>query len=445
MKRTLILLLFVLFVASGSNTRLIHAQERAADVLKITIEGPIHPITDEYIGRAIEAAEKGGSKALLIELRTPGGLVDSTRHIVEKILASKVPVIVYVSPSGSQAASAGFFILQAADVAAMAPGTNTGAAHPVIMGGKLDDVMKAKVENDAAAFMRSYVTKRGRNAELAETAVRESKSWTDQEALKEKLIDNVAATERELFTQLEGKQITRFNGETTTLRLGNATTSTLPMSLRQQILGWLMDPNITFIVLSIGALALYAEFNNPGAILPGVVGIIFILLSVFALNLLPTRFAALSLIAVAFALFILEAKFTSHGILGIGGVVALTLGGLLLVDGPIPELRVKLLTALAVSIPFGAITIFLMSIALRAHRNKITTGSQGLIGEIGIARTDVAPTGKVFVHGELWEARSTSVIHAGDHVVVDAINGLIIDVSPLGTHTGSQHAVTTSS
>lgn len=407
------------------------AKQASAQVVRVNIDGTIHPIADEYIGRSLDRARAMNADVVIIQLRTPGGLVDSTRSIVEKILASPVPVVVYVAPSGAHAASAGFYILQAADVAAMAPGTNTGAAHPVtIGGGKMDDVMKSKIENDIAAFLRSYVSKRGRNAEVAETAVRESKSFTEQEALSQKLIDIVASSEQDLLKQLEGREVRRFNGTTARLHVSGKPIEDSEMSLKQRILGFLMNPNITFIVLAIGALALYFEFNNPGAILPGVVGALFILLALFALNLLPTRFAALALILLAFILFGLEAKFTSHGILGTGGVVSLTLGALLLVDGPIPEMRVRLWTALGVSIPLGIITIFLMTIALRAHRNKVITGEQGLVGEIGVARTELNLEGKVFVHGELWDARSSSPISAGDTVVVERVNGLLLDVRP---------------
>jgi membrane-bound serine protease (ClpP class) len=403
----------------------------SAQVLKIVINDTIHPITDEYIGRALSAAEQNKDQAVLIELNTPGGLLESTRDIMEKILASPVPVIVYVTPSGSRAASAGFFILESADVAAMAPATNTGAAHPVtIGGGKMDEVMKQKVENDSAAFMRSVASKRGRNVEVAESAVRESKSFTEQEALSQKLIDYIAPTEQDLFKQMQGKLIKRFNGQTVTLNLVNQPVVRFQMTLKQRILAFIMDPNIAFILLAVGALALYAEFNHPGAVLPGTVGLIFILLAAFALNLLPTRFAALALIIGAFVLFALEAKFASHGVLTIGGIVLLTLGALLLVDAPIPEMRVHLITALSVSIPLGIITAFLMSIALKARRNKVVTGAQGLVGEIGIAQTALAPQGKVFVHGELWDAISSANLPAGERVVVRSLDGLELQVEP---------------
>jgi membrane-bound serine protease (ClpP class) len=413
------LLLFILSAASS------------AEVLKIVVNDSIHPITDEYIGRAIAEAEHDKAQALLIEINTPGGLLESTRDIIEKILASPVPVIIYVTPSGSRAASAGFFILESADVAAMAPGTNTGAAHPVSLGGgKMDETMKEKIENDSAALMRSVVAKRGRNVEIAETAVRQSKSFTDQEALSQKLIDYVAPSEDDLFKQLQGKQVRRFSGQTITLNLVGAAVRPFGMTLKQHILAYLMDPNVAFILLAVGALALYAEFNHPGAVVPGTVGVVFILIAIFALNLLPTRFAAVVLIFASFILFALEAKFAAHGVLAIGGIVTLTLGGLLLVDAPIPEMRVHLLTALAVSIPLGIITVFLMSIALKARANKVVTGVQGLIGEIGLTQSALSPQGKVFVHGELWDAVSSAAVPSGQRVVVREVDGLQLRVDP---------------
>jgi membrane-bound serine protease (ClpP class) len=409
------------------------AASASADVLKVVVNDAIHPITAEYIDRALQSAAANHDQAVLIEINTPGGLVDSTRDIIEKIIASPVPVILYVTPSGSRAASAGFFILESADVAAMAPGTNTGAAHPVLLGGKMDEVMKQKMENDAAALMRSVVAKRGRNVELAESAVRESKSFTEQEALDKKLIEYIAPNEQDLFRQMNGKSLKRFNGTAVTLNLSDQPIVDYRMTLKQRILSYIMDPNVAFILLAIGALALYAEFNHPGAVIPGTVGIVFILLAVFALNLLPTRFAALVLILGAFVLFALEAKFVSHGVLTIGGIALLVIGGLLLVDGPIPEMRVHLVTALAVSIPLGFITAFLMSIALRARRNKITTGEEGLIGEVGITQTALSPSGKIFVHGELWNAASPVPIPAGERVVVRQVDGLTLQVEPVGS------------
>jgi membrane-bound serine protease (ClpP class) len=424
--------LWIRHVACWFALLLLFAAFSSAEVLKIAINDAIQPVTAEYIGRALDLAAANHDQAVLIEINTPGGLVDSTRDIIEKIVASPVPVIIYVTPSGSRAASAGFFILESADVAAMAPGTNTGAAHPVILGGgKMDDVMKQKMENDAAALMRSVVAKRGRNVELAESAVRESKSFTDQEALDKKLIEYIAPNSQDLLHQLSGKSFKRFNGTTVTLSFAGEPVRDYPMTLKQRILSYIMDPNVAFILLAIGALALYAEFNHPGAVIPGTVGVVFILLAAFALNLLPVRFAAIAMIIGAFALFAAEAKFASHGVLTTGGIVLLTMGGLFLVDAPIPEMRVHPLTALAVSIPLGLITAFLMSIAVRARRNKVVTGEQGMIGEIGIAQTTLAPAGKVFVHGELWDAVSTVPVPAGERIVVRRVDGLTLRVDPV--------------
>ena len=407
----------------------------SAQVLKIVVNDTIQPITEEYIGRAIGEAHARNASALLIEMNTPGGLVSSTRSIIEKITTSPVPVIVYVAPTGSRAGSAGIFILESADVAAMAPGTNAGAAHPVMLIGpmtvKTDDDMKKKIENDSAALIRSVASKRNRNVEAAEGAVRESKSFTEQEALSGKLIDYVASSEEDLFRQMQGKPVKRFDGQTATLNLVGQPIQIYDLTLKERILDYLMDPDVAFILLAIGLLALYVEFNHPGAVVPGTVGVVFILVAAFALNLLPVRFAALVLIAGSFALFALEAKFATHGVLTTGGIVLLTLGGLLLIDAPIPEMRVHVLTALAVSIPLGVITAFLMSIALRARRNKVVTGAQGLIGEIGITQTALAPVGKVFVHGELWDALSDTPVPAASKVVVREVRGLRLQVEPV--------------
>ena len=409
----------------------------AAQVLKIVVDDTIQPITEEYIGRAIGEAHARNASALLIEMNTPGGLVTSTRAIIEKITTSPVPVMVYVAPTGARAGSAGIFILESADVAAMAPGTNAGAAHPVMLVGpmtvKTDDEMKRKIENDSAALIRSVASKRNRNVEAAEGAVRESKAFTEQEALSGKLIDYVASSEEDLFRQMQGKPIKRFDGQTVTLNLIGQSIQGYDMTLKERILDYLMDPDVSFILLAIGLLALYVEFNHPGAVVPGTVGVVFILVAAFALNLLPVRFAALALIAGSFALFALEAKFATHGVLTTGGIVLLTLGGLLLIDSPVPEMRVHLLTALAVSIPLGVITAFLMGIALRARRNKVVTGAQGLVGEIGVAHTALSPAGKVFVHGEIWDAVSLTPVAAGAKMVVREVQDLKLEVAEATT------------
>ncbi len=417
----------------------------AAQVVRLKVDDTIQPITAEYISRGIDYAAEHHANAVLIELHTPGGLVTSTREIISKILSSPVPVIIYVFPTGANAASAGFFILESADIAAMAPGTNTGSAHPVALAfgvseSKQDDTMKMKVENDLAAFIRSYVSKRGRNVNVAETAVRESKAFSDQEALNEHLIDVVAKNEQDLLTQLNGRTIHRFDGSTAVLNTASPPIVNYGFSLKEQILDFLVDPNIAFIILAIGAIGLYVEFNHPGAIIPGVIGTVFILLAIFALNLLPVRFAAVTLILASFAFFVLEAKYATHGILGIAGMVLLSLGGLLLVDGPIPELRVKFVTSVAVAIPFGAITVFLMTIALRARRNKVTTGAQGMIGQSGIARSPLSPSGQVVVLGEIWNAYSSIPVAVAEPVIVRGIDGLTLIVEPVNQPVSSRQA-----
>ncbi len=407
------------------------AATASADVLRITINDTIQPISDEFIGRAIDEAGRIKADAIVIELRTPGGLEDSMRSIVEKIFHSPVPVIVFVSPSGSRAASAGFVILESADVAAMSPGTNTGAAHPVIFGGeKMDDIMKMKLENDSAAFMRSIAQKRGRNVTVAESAVRESKSFTEQEALQQKLIDVIAPDVPSLLRAVDGRTIHRFDNSTIVLHVANKRLTPYEMSVKEQIMSGLMDPNVIFIFFAIGVLALFVEFNHPGAIVPGVVGTVAILMTIIAMNLLPTRYAALALLIVAFVLFALEAKFASHGVLGAGGVLCLVIGGLFLVDGPIPEMRVHLATTLVVAIPIGVIAVFLMTLVLKARKNRVTTGKEGMVGEIGVTRTPLGPEGQVFVHGELWNAVAKSEIPEGTRVRVRSVNGLRLTVDP---------------
>lgn len=416
MKR-IVLALILLFAAAAQ-----------ADVLHVVVDDVIHPVSDEFIARALDEAQAKKAAAVIIELRTPGGLETSMRKIVENIIKSPVPVLVWVGPSGSRAASAGFFILESADVASMAPGTNTGAAHPVLFGEKLDDVMKMKMQEDAAALIRSLAARRGRNVAAAESGVRQAKSFTEDEALALKLIEVVAPDIPSLLRWADGRTIKRFNGTTTVLRVAGQPLTKFEMTLKQRVLSWIMDPNVAFILMSLGMLALWAEFNNPGAMIPGVVGFVAILLAVIALNILPTRFSAVALILAAFVLFALEAKFTSYGVLGAGGVVCMIFGALLLVDGPIPEMRVKLITALVVSIPIGVIAVFLMTLVLRAHKNKVVTGTEAMIGEVGVARTAVANDGKVFVRGELWNASAANTIAAGSRVRVREVDGLRVIV-----------------
>jgi membrane-bound serine protease (ClpP class) len=415
-------IVFVLLLAS-------HAA--SADVVKIVVDDSIHPIVTERIARAIHEAERTHADAVLIELRTPGGLVTATIDIVHEILSSSIPVIVYVSPAGNRAASAGFYILESADVAAMAPGTNTGAAHPVIGGATMDPVLKDKLENDAAAHLRSYSGKRGRNVEVAESAVRQSKSFSADEALSQHLIDYIAKDENDLFRQLDGKTITRFDGSKTILHLAGKPVIVQEPTLKQEILSFMMDPSISFIIFAIGLLAIFFEFNHPGAIVPGVVGFIAVSISLYTLQLLPLRSMAVVLILASFAMFILEAKIQAHGIIGAGGIVLMVLGALLLVDGPIPQLRVQLWAALAVAIPIGVITVFLMTIALKARKNKVVTGEQGMIGEVAIVCAPLTPSGKVFVQGELWDAVSPANVDAGGKVIVRKVENLVLHVEPV--------------
>ena len=403
----------------------------SADVLKLVIDNTIQPLAAERVDRAIQEAQLSHADALLIELRTPGGMMSSMENIIHKILSSPVPVIIYVTPSGSGAASAGFFILESADVAAMAPGTNTGAAHPVWGDGRaMEPVMKEKVENYAASLMRSFVSKRGRNVDVAESAVRQSKAFTADEALSQHLIDYIAKDEDDLFRQIDGKTITRFDGTKTVLHVVNKPVRVYEMTLRQRILSVILDSNIAFLLFAIGALCIYFEFNHPGAVIPGVVGFIAVLLAIYALNMLPFRSIAVVLIIAAFVFFALEAKYQTHGALATGGAVMMVLGALLLVDGPIPQMRVQWWTALSVTIPLAVITVFLMTIALKARRNKIVTGSQGLIGQIGTVRSPLTPAGKVFVHGEVWDAIAKSNLDVGQAVIVRDVQNLTLKVEP---------------
>jgi membrane-bound serine protease (ClpP class) len=404
----------------------------APKVIAVNVDGMVHPITADIVGGAINQAKNENASLVLVRLNTPGGLMDAMRETIAKMIASPVPVVAYVAPSGGRAASAGFFLLEAGDVAAMAPGTATGAAHPVLMGTEMDPVMKQKVENDAAAYLRSICEKRGRNSQLAETAVRESKSFTEKEALDQHLIELVASNDRDLLAALDGREVTRFDGSKVTLHTSGAVIESYDPTLREKIISGIADPNIALVLLVIGALGIYVEFSSPGLILPGVVGAILALLGLSALSVLPINWLGAALILMAFAMFLLEVKVASHGILGAGGAVALVLGAVMLVDSPVPELRIRWVTAIAVALPFSAITVFLLTIAMRARRNKVETGREGMVGQVGSAVTELAPDGKVFVHGEYWDAVAPRTVPSGAAVrVVSVDNKLKLTVEPV--------------
>ncbi len=410
----------------------LHADQPQPRVVKITIHDTIQPITADYLQRALDEAAHQNATAVLLSLGTPGGLLDSTRAMVQAIENSPVPVIVFVSPSGSRAGSAGFFILEAADIAAMAPGTNAGAAHPIVEGRILDPILKQKIENDAAAFLRSYSGRRGRNIKAAEDAIRNSKSYSDEEALKLNLIDIVAPDDASLLAALDNREIHRFNGTTEILHLHNAVITTTPPSMRERLLSRLTNPDIAILFLVLGGLLIYLEFNVPGTVVPGTLGTLLVLLALFGLNLLPIRHTAVALLFAALIMMMLEIKFASHGALALAGILCLIFGLATLVDAPIPELRVHLATAIGAGLGFGSISFGLAWIALRAHRSKVLTGAPAMIGAIAIAATPLAPSGQVEIRGELWQARLSGLpsLPIGAEVIVRSIDGLTLLVEP---------------
>jgi len=412
----------------------------APKVIAVNVDSVVHPITVEIITHAIDQASRENAAAILLRLNTPGGLLDATREINSRIVASRVPVIAYVTPSGGRAASAGFFILQAADVAAMAPGTNTGASSPVLLGEQMDPVMRSKVENDTSAWLRSLVTKRGRNAELAEQTVRQAKAFTEREALDNRLLDVIAPDEQRLLDELDGREIKRFDGNTEKLHTRGAEIVDYRASLRERLIGAIADPNTGYILLVLGALGIYVEFQAPGLIVPGVAGGILVLLGLSSLAVLPINWVGAALLVLAVALFVLEAKFASHGILGTGGAVAMVLGAVYLINGP-PELRIRLSTALAVSLPFALITMFLVTLVIRARAYPISMGQQALVNQIAQARTALDPAGTVFVHGEHWDAVSSVPVEQGGAVRVVGVDGMILRVEPTGPPLGQDSDV----
>ncbi|MBI5665853.1 MAG: nodulation protein NfeD [Nitrospirae bacterium] len=398
-----------------------------AEIIVINVEGIVNPVMSEFITRSIDEAEKEKAEALVIELDTPGGLDTSMRSIVKRIIASEVPVVVYVSPSGARAASAGVFITLAAHVSAMAPGTNIGAAHPVEVGGKMDKTMEEKAVNDASAYIKSLAEKRGKNAEWAEKAVRESVSVTEQEALKLNVIDIVAPDVKTLLETIDQREVESSTGKQT-IQTKGIKTRYKEMGLRHKILDIISDPNIAYLLMLLGFYGLFFELTNPGVVLPGVLGALSLILALYSFQTLPVNYAGLLLIFLAIVLFILEIKVTSYGMLTIGGLVSMTIGSIMLFDSPLPFFQLSLkviLPAVMITTLFFSLTVYL---AVKAYKRKPVTGAEGLIGLDGTARTDVYHEGQVFVHGEIWQSWSDQPVKAGEKIIVEKVENLKLKV-----------------
>jgi membrane-bound serine protease (ClpP class) len=407
------------------------SEEPRKEVLVISVNGVINPVAAEYIGQNIRKANEKNAEALIIELDTPGGLDTSMRKIVKDIIGSGVPVVVFVSPSGSRAASAGVFITMAAHIAAMAPGTNIGAAHPVSIGGKMDKTMAEKAMNDAAAYIKSLAERRERNAKWAEDAVRKSISATENEALKKHVIDLVTKDINSLLTDIDGRKVQTVFGEKV-LHTRNAVVIREEMGFRQKILNLISDPNIAYILMLLGFYGLFFELTNPGSIFPGVIGGISLILAFYSFQTLPVNYAGLLLIILAIILFVLEIKIVSHGVLTIGGIIAMIIGSLMLFESPSPFMKLSLyiiLPAVLITALFFTLTIRL---AYKAYKRKPVTGSEGLIGEAGLASTDISKDeGMVLLHGERWAAYSDEPISKGEKIVIEAVSGLKVKVRKL--------------
>jgi membrane-bound serine protease (ClpP class) len=423
------LVLAIALVAAGAA---VAAEERAGDVVVVArVDTIIHPVAADYVRAALAEADASGATAFVLELDTPGGLLTSTREIFTAMLGAQTPVVVYVAPSGAQAASAGFFLLMAADLAAMAPGTNTGAAHPVGgMGETIEGVMAAKVEQDAAATIRSLAARNHRNAALAEEAVVKSRSFTADEARTNQLVDLVSPSLQALLQELDGREVVKPDGVRRVLHTRAAAVRTVAMRPVQRLLATLAHPNIAYILMTLGFLGLYFELAHPGAVLPGVVGGICLILAFFALSVLPFNYAGVALIFLGLLFFVAEIKVTSYGLLTVAGVISLVLGSLLLFRSAEPALRVSLDVILGVALFAAAVVTFLVTMALRARRRQVRTGREGLIHERGVARSALAPQGKVFVHGELWSAVAERPVAAGEAVEVVAVDGMLLRVRP---------------
>ncbi len=396
-----------------------------------TYEGIINPVAAEYLHDAIASAQETDAHVLIIKLDTPGGLDTSMRLIVKDITNAAIPVVVFVAPSGGRAASAGVFITMAAHVAAMSPGTNIGAAHPVAMGGgEMDTTMKEKVENDSAAYIKSIAEQRGRNVAWAEDAVRKSVSVTEQEALKLKIVDLVADDPQDLLTQLHGRRVALPGGPLTMVTAG-LEIRPFPMGLRLELLKALSDPNIAYLLMTIGTIGMLAELYNPGAILPGIVGAISLILAFYSLQSLPVNYAGVLLFILGIVFFVLEATVTSYGLLAIGGVVSLTLGSLMLIKSDAEFFQVSWTVIVPVIITTAAVSLFIVGMGVRALRRSPQTGTESMVGAVGVAKTALCPDGKLAIHGELWDAVSDTPVQPGGSAKVLRIEGLTLYVTPI--------------
>jgi membrane-bound serine protease (ClpP class) len=404
---------------------------QAGEIVVATYEGVINPVAAEYVHDALASAKSASAQALVLKLDTPGGLDTSMRLIIKDITGSPIPVIVFVAPSGGRAASAGVFITMAAHVAAMAPGTNIGAAHPVAMGGgEMDSTMKEKVENDSVAYIKSIAEQRGRNVSWAEDAVRKSVSVTEQEALKLKVIDIVAEDLSTLLKQVHGRKVTLSNGPAV-LKTEGASIQEFPMGLRLELLKTLSDPNIAYLLMTIGTIGMLAELYNPGAILPGVVGAISLILAFYSLQSLPVNYAGVLLFILGIVFFILEATVTSYGLLAIGGVVSMVLGSLMLIKSDAEFFQISWSVIVPVIMASAAVSLFIVGMGVRALRRSPQTGSEGMIGAVGVAKTALRPDGKLAIHGELWDAVSDQPIEQGTSAKVLRVEGLTLYVTPV--------------
>ncbi len=408
----------------------------------IRVEAVISPGTADYVVSAIKEAEKQNAAALVIELDTPGGLDTSMRAIIKEMLAATCPVVVYVSPSGARAASAGAFITMAANIAAMAPGTNIGAASPVAIGGEMGKTMERKVMNDASAYMRTIAEKRGRPVDLAEQWVRKATSITETEALKAKLIDVISPSLQELLQTIDGRTVSTGTGKIK-LETKGAAIHREDMTLRDKVLRILTDPTIAYLLLILGLAGLYFEFSTPGAVLPGVLGGISLILALYAFQQLPINYAGVLLILLGIILFIAEIKVVSHGVLTAGGVAAMILGSMMLINSPAPYLQISIWAILSTAAATAAFFLFVVGAGVKALWSRTSTGQEGLIGEVGVVRIRLAPRGQVFLQGELWSAEGDREIEPGASVRVTGVDGLTLRVVPVQLATAASDAVST--